>query len=310
MNSIEKIQYLLNNIDNNKVNKTEKIFINAVKNEFININSKLTIPRISVNELDYNLGLKIIEDIVDIIPEFLYGHNLLEHRKPASEEHNLHFIKQVKGRIIDFIHIFKIDFKFGGDSINIIEKGDSNNYPSYSTDRLYYKSRLIPIAKNANNQFDFEPIRLIVSNYIESDKLFFTSTIFDEVNKSVITEEIERKINLNVFNISQKLYPFIAYDYFTACFNVLWPGINQINESAEIFEPVFIVLYSKYNNINNLTSIEELNKLFIDSIIVDNLNLKISDLFVEKLHEYFKKYSIYRDDELMLKSWWRIDIAN
>lgn len=308
MNSIEKIQYLLKNIDNNKENKTGRIFINAVKNEFIIINSKLIIPRISVNELDYNIGSKIIEDIIDIIPEFLYEHILLEHRKPASEEHYLHFIKLIKGRVIDFIHIFKIDFKFGGNSINIIEKGDTNNYPSYSTDRFYYKSRLIPIAKN-NNQFDFESIRLIESNYIESDKLFFTSTIFDEVNKSVITEEIEKKINLNVFNISQKLYPFIVYDYFTACFNVLWPGIKQINEAAVIFEPVFIILYSKYNNIKNLATIEELNRLFIDSIIVDNVNLKINDLFIEKLHDYFKKYNIYRDDELMLKSWWRIDIA-
>lgn len=309
MNAVEKIQKILYNIDINKINKTDKIFLNAIKNEFIRINSHLRIPKISVNKLDYNLGSKIIEDIIDIIPEFLYGHILLERRKPASEEHNLHFIKLIKGRVIDFIHIFKIDFKFGGNSVNIIEKGDTNNYPYYSTDRLYYKSRLIPIAKN-NNPLDFESIRLIESNYIESDKLFFTSTIFDEVNKSVITEEIEKKINLNVFNISQKLYPFIVYDYFTACFNVLWPGINQINEAAEIYEPVFIILYSKYNNINNLASIEELNRLFIDSIIIDYDNLKINDLFIEKLHEYFKKYSIYRDDELMLKSWWRIDIAN
>ncbi len=311
MNSIQKIQNLLQGIDREKRNNTDidKVYINIVKNEFIIINERINIPKIPVKELEYKIAVPILKNLIEYIPEFLINHELLVDRKPASDQHCLHFIKKVKGRLINFIHIFKIYLKFEGDSQNIIERGDTDSYPSYHTDRIYYKSKLIPVSSvfEDNRKMDFEPIKLIESDYLESDQRLFTSAIFDEVNKKELTEDIINKLDLDVFNISIDLYPFIEYDYFTSCFNVLCPSIKEIEEGAMIFEPSFLTLYSRYNDLTNLNDLTEIGDKFEDSISFDDKIPILKEEYVIKLKEYFERFSIYRDDDLSLKGWWRID---
>lgn len=306
MNPVNKIEKILKD-SAKKENNTGDIFLNVIKNEFIMLNGRIEIPRIAVKELDYIKAIPILKDISDYIPEFLSGHELLVDRKPASEQHSLHFVKSVKGKIFDYIHIFKIFLKFEGDSRNIIEKGDTGNYPSYSTDRLYYKSRLIPVTSitNANGKIDFTPMRMVSADYIKSDQKLFTSAIFDELDRKEITRDIHDRLAIDVFNISTEIYPFIVFDYFTACFNVLYPVQDEIEKAIEIFEPVFITVFDKYNSIQKLDKYEEIKEVYKDQLyFVEEAFIKIK--FLDELKPYFSRWSVERDDDLTLKGWWRI----
>jgi len=82
MNSAGKIRAILNGIDGREKNKTGAIFLNIIQNEFINFNGNISVPRISVNELDYATAAGIVERLTGYIPEFLQGHDLLENRMP------------------------------------------------------------------------------------------------------------------------------------------------------------------------------------------------------------------------------------
>ncbi|MBN2039227.1 MAG: hypothetical protein JW864_04240 [Spirochaetes bacterium] len=309
MNAIKSINKALAGLTESHRNPAGSIFLNAVKNEFIRFNAEIQIPGIPVKELYYDLAFNIIKEIIKYIPEFLQGHTLLEKRKPASEQHSLHFIKHLKGTLLDFIHILKIDLKFSGDSDNITEKGDSNNYPAYKTDRFYYKSRLIPVISIKKNRYieDFSSAKLFDITYIESDKRFFTSVIFDDIDTGRISGEIKTKIDPGIFRISQDLYPFIVYDYNTACLNILYPEKNEIEKSVLLFEPVFLSLYSKYKDINELIKISNILNTFDDSL-KGNKTLNLKKPHIEKLSKYFSRFSTHRDDDLMLKSWWKINI--
>ncbi|MCP4552906.1 MAG: hypothetical protein GY834_12890, partial [Bacteroidetes bacterium] len=281
-----------------------------IKNEFIKFNGKLEIPKIPVKELSYDKALAIIKSIAKYIPEFLYDHELLIKRKPASEQHSLQFIKEIKGRVLDFIHIFKIYLKFEGDSKNIIEKGDTENYPSYTTDRFYYKSRIIPVTSVSREKSDinFQSIKLIDAdyvNYIEGDNELFTAAVFFFFYKNGITKDINHKLNLDIYNISTDVYPFIVFDYFTACFNVLYPDHKAIDRSIEVFEPLFIILFNKYNDLDKIGNIDEIEEHFEESMYISDVTeLKLQ--FISTLKSYFKQWSVYRDDDLLLKGWWRI----
>ncbi|MDY6969731.1 MAG: hypothetical protein SVR08_13885 [Spirochaetota bacterium] len=309
MKSVKRIQKLLKGISEDNRNNVDNIYINIAKNEFIFTNESIKIPRIRISKLDYDLSVDIVKKIIKHIPEFLFEHELLEERKPPSEQHSLHLIKEIRGKLLKYIHIFKIDLKFDGNSDTIIEKGDSDHYPSYQTDRIYYKSRLIPVNKiyKDNSIIDFDPIKIFTSNYIESDQYFHTFAIFDSLEHKKITKDLHDKLSLDVFSVSTELYPFIVYDYFTACFNVPYPSVDELRRAVEYFETIFMLIYSRYNNINDILSEDEKyhNSLKLKSGIL----MPQDDCFADLRH-YFKRFKIYRNDDLALKGWWRIDIEN
>ncbi|MCU0822100.1 MAG: hypothetical protein MUC95_06465, partial [Spirochaetes bacterium] len=285
---------------------TGDIYINVIKNEFIMINGTVKIPKIPVKELDYNTAVTILEEAVKYIPEFLCGHDLLVDRKPAAEQHALHFVKAVNGIANDYIHIFKLYLKFEGDSRNVIDRGDTSNYPSYSTDRYYYKSRIIPVSSvtRDKDKIDFKPIRIITPDSISTDQKLFTSAIFDDLDRKELTRDIHKKLGLDIFSISTELYPFIVFDYFTACFNVLYPSSEEIEKAVRIFEPIFISAMDKYGGLLKLKNYEDIKSRYKDQLyFIDESFIKIK--FMDELKSYFQRWSLYRDDDLTLKGWWR-----
>ena len=148
--SVEKINDSINLIDENDKNKYEGIFLDESLTEFFLLKDEIHIPKIPVTELDYRTGYIIAEYLIDILPEYIFKHNLLVKRKPVSEQYSLQFIKTVPGRIIDFIHIIRFDFKLTGVYGKIKNKGDNRTFPEYKTNRIKYKSRLVPVPKNSN----------------------------------------------------------------------------------------------------------------------------------------------------------------
>ncbi len=310
MDSVHKIQKMLSKIDTASRNNTDCIYINVVMNEFITFNGRIAIPKIPVKELHYDSSVEIIERIMEYIPEFLYSHELLVERMPPSEQHSLQFVKKIRGKVIEFIHLFKIDLRFGGDSSNILERGNSDHYPSYATDRVYYKSRLIPVlSEPAGESIQyFKPMRLLDSTYVGSDQYFHTFAVFEDVNRKSLTREILSRVDNNIFNISTDLYSFIVYDYFTSCFNVLYPSSDEVQIAVEIYEPIFLSILSRYKSIGELLPLDTIRELFADAITYQEDRISLHDEFLHSLKRYFHRFSILRDDDLALKGWWRIDI--
>ncbi len=312
MNDCAAIQNILKSIDSEKKNNTDAIFLNIIGNEFITFHGTIHVPRISVNELDYGTAGELLPQLLQYIPEFLYGHTLLEKRKPAAEQHSLHFVRGLDGRLLKFVHIFKIDLMFGGDSSTVTEKGDTGYYPAYTTNRIYYKSKIIPVLTltHEDQGADFEPLRLKDFNRIESDHYFHTYAIFDDLNAREISKEFCRSMPSDTFSISLDLYPFIAYDYFTACLNVLYPDNTEITAAVGLFEPVFLYLYSQYKNIGAILDPDLLNASYKEELEGHENIIHLKPEFQRKIKKYFHRVDQYHDEEMMVKGWRRFEIMN
>jgi hypothetical protein len=309
--SAEKIQIIIDSIAPSKLNSTGNMYLNILQNEFITFNGNITIPRISVNELDYMTAVPIVEALADYVPEFLQGHRFMENRMPATDQHSLHFSRRLRGRVLDFVHILRINFLFGGDSSAVVEKGDTDYYPAYITNRIYYKSRLVPAAGApavSAKTGGFVPVRLVDSQQVETDSYFHTFAMFEELNEKGLSQELCRKLGEDMFPISLDLYQFISYDYFTACMNVLYPTAAELSSALELFELVFIFLHAMFRDLGVLLPPGEVKEKFLTELgIVDN-RIIFEQESIDRLKAYFGRFSLYRDDDLMLKGWRRFDM--
>jgi hypothetical protein len=294
-----KPQNIFDSIDPKAVNLTDSTYINIICNEFIRIKGSMVIPKIPAKELSVADSGEIIASLASFIPEFLRGHSVPYRRIPPAEQHFLHFTRLFHGRLLDFRHIFKADLKFAGNPDGIIEKGTSDFYPSFRTDRIYYKSRLIPEMPQTKT---FSPVRIMDTGAVMSDDFFFTSTIFEDINKDKLTLEICGKLP-EIFTISPKLYPFVVYDYFTACLNVLNPTEEKLDEAVSIFEPLFLFIYSRFKDINLLADIDKIREYFADFFEPNMDELQLTQSFVQKLKDYFSRFNLIQNEEMALLGW-------
>lgn len=309
---VVRIRQLLKGIGPAARNSADQVYINIIKNEFIVFDKKIAIPSIAVKELDYETASEITALAADIIPEFLVTHDLLADRVPPSEQHSIQFVKRLSGRCLDFVHMFKLDLRFGGGAADFIDPGNSNFYPSYYTDRFYYKSRLIPVMKEVGQDGPegFSAVRLVDSTYTESDQYFHTFAIFEDVNYKEITMEIHGKLGLpGVFPISLGLYPFVEYDYFTACLNVVKPSPGELEKALAVFEPLFLVICGRYRRLDGLVAPGAVTDTFAGILSGEGNAMRFTEEFLPAVKDYFSRFSLYRDDELALKGWWRLDCA-
>ena len=313
MNSEKAIQDLLNGIGTAR-NRTGNIFLNSIRNEFITLAGRETVPRIPVKELSHDeTALRIVEWLVRYIPEFLAGHSLLADRVPPSFQHSLMFVRKIDGAVMRFLHLLRIDLRFEGDSANIVERGDSLNYPSYLTDRIYYKSRLIPVESFSVREDGcldrFRAVRIFDGNYVDSDQYFHTYAIFDDINTRDLTAKIYECLDPSLFPFSKELYPFVEFDYFTACLNVLHPDEAALSEFLKIFEPLFLYIYGSMKELDGLVMPEMLER-FDGSLTRDGSGaVRLAGGFADHVRNYFSKISLYRDDDLAIRGWRRFDFA-
>ncbi len=307
----DEIQEIINAIPSNIENPEGEKHINIIHNEFLTFPGKISIPRIPVTELNHTQGLEIIKNLAPKIPEYLKNHRFLKIRIPAAEQHSLHFHQKIEGKCIDFSHMFKIDFKFGGNPENITKRGNSDYYPAFDTDRIYYKSKLIPESTihRLDEKIIMDPIRIKEADEVDSDQFFHTFAIFDEADRGKVTEIFYQMLELpeGTLGISPALYPFIDYDYFTACFNVLNPTPHEIARAVEIFEPLFLLLYGKLRNIKNIVNSEAIQDFYGHLLRIKGTIINPTDQFNDILRDYFTRYKLVRNDDMVIKGWWKFE---
>lgn len=287
-------------------NSISGIFIDETLSEFYQLKNEISLPSLPVKEIDIKNSHDITALLISLIPEYLEDHIFLEKRKPPSEQHSLHFARSIEGSVLDFVHIIRFDFRFSGRRGRIIDKGDTERYPAYSSDMLYFKSQLVPVYKGSNAS-ELNSVRLKESIEVETDRRLFTSVIFDEYSNREISIELSRRAGTENFSIPLKIYPFINYEYFTACLSIPDPSSERIAASAQIFEPLFLYLYFNYRSLNDNIDLESVSRLGNSLEIIDD-KISLKPEFILDLKDYFSSYTLLTDDELLLKGWKKFGI--
>jgi hypothetical protein len=301
----EKIREILAGINLNKADMSEGIYLDEVLNLFLKLKGELTVPGISVKELDYKTAVPLFEEVVKSAPGYFYSHNFVEKRKPAAEEHSLQFCSKLEGVVADFVHVIRINFRYTPGSGSIISQGNSDTYPSYKTDRLFYKSRLVPVKKGSIPE-EVESLKIKDFEEQEADNRLFTSVVFDEGTSGSMSAELSRSAGQGLFPVPVSIYPFVVYDYFTACLALPDPFPGVIERGAEIYEPLFFYIYSKYRNSEEALSAVE---AFPGSLSAEKGTLSLTGDYTDKLKFFFSSYSIYTDDDLMLEGLRRVEVS-
>jgi len=304
----EKITQILNGIDAGAKNDTGDVYINSIKNEFVLLNGRVEIPRLPVKEIDPALAAGILASVARFIPAYLAG-SYYARGISAAHQHSLVFARRVGGKLVDFVHLFRIDLRYGGGAGEILEKGGTDYYPAYATDRVYFKSRLVPVEKGAAFEAGLSPVRIMDSTYTDSDQYFHTFAIFEETGNRETTMEIHRRMDMqDIFPVSASLYPFVEFEHFTACLNIPDPTPAELREAADVYEPLFLCIYSRYRPLYDLFARERIGEFFPELLRLSAEGAVPGDYLRSRLAGYFGRYSFYRDDDLALKGWWRIDI--
>ncbi len=304
--SIPGIINLLGALKTEQKNDICGIFLDETLREFFCLNAPVVIPAIPVSSIKHNNAADILNVISQVIPGFMAGHSYLEKRNPVSEEHSIHLACPVKGKIIDFIHMLRLDFKFSSNAGTIVKKGDSATFPSYSTERIYFKSRLVPVYQGSGTgNFDFIKLRGSVSVEAgDSGRRLFTSVLFDDFSSREISIELSRKSG-DIFKVPVTIYPMLGYDYFTACINV--PGLEygSLAEAAAVFEPLFIYLFSDVSGSGHSLVMEGLES-WPDCLVSSEGGVFLKPEFKQNLKNYFSRYLLFTDDDLLLRGWKKI----
>jgi len=240
-----------------------------------------------------------------VIPEFLRNHVLLEKRQPPSEVHSIHLVQRIQGKILDFYHMFRIHLQFGGDTSAIVRQGTSDLYPSFITNRVYYTSRLVPGKKAGDSGSKLDSLKLKDRLDTESDQHFHTFAIFDDVETGSLTRQLLAGVPDDIFQVSTSLYPFVVFDYFTACMNILSPTQAAIQQAVDIFEPLFFVVAGGFVPPATLAPGHDLAEMFSGRLALEEDRVSVTPEFTAQLRDYFSGVGIERDDELAVKGWWR-----
>lgn len=289
-----------------KENVYGEVLLNERKNEFYKFEGSIEVPRISVNGISRDQKIMLSERIMEIIPGFLDNYSVIFEPKPAAETLFIHFAKKYKGRFFDFIHLFKIDFKFSGNPDSMIEKGDNFNYPSYRTDRFYYKSYLLPVYPSDDDISEFKTIPLFKEvSHKSQDEGFFTYALFDDIDIEVYDKIIADSLGEFTFLIPQGIFRFLRYAYFTAAFTVLDPFDYKIKEAVDLFEVIFVRLVQ-----DNDVDVKYDSDIFSESLVIKDGKMFFAESFINKFNGYISKYSLVtNEDYLLLNSWKKIEIT-
>ena len=283
------------------------VFLNETKNEVLSLGAQIEVPRISVKKVEPETVAGAVEAIMNAAPGFFRGHSFLEQPYPAAETHFLHFVRPVKGLRMDFIHMLKLDFRFASDMGTNHRDGTADFYPSYSTDRVLYKSLLIPVSSVDEKDgavISFTPSRVAMNESVEADRFRMAHTIFDEFDPTEFNERIHENIEADIFPVSHRIYPFIEYGYFTIMMRIPDPEPGIIDRAVNLFEP----LYTRLQCVLTGQLDCDASSAYPDDLVMHGGLLIESDAFRARAKEFFSRYLFSQNDELALKRWRRLDV--
>jgi hypothetical protein len=299
---------VVDDYDTGASNAPFHIYLNDRRNEFMRFSEEFTVPRISVHGLTDTQKIELTGIFCGLIPEYLSRHSIMLTPKPAAETMCIHYVRQYRGRLLDFMHILKIDLKFAGNPDMITEKGDNSNYPAFRSERLYYKSFLLPVTDTTVRQGsiqDYQPLKLQESISHEADEDgFFTYTLFDDINPEEANAVLYRSLGCLHTPFPSKIYSFFSYQHLTGCLSIPRPGAAEIAKGIDIFEPAIIRFLA--DNGRPLPS--GWDKVFPTELTATASGVEFTPEYCDKMNTYFSRYALTVNDELLLKNWRELEI--
>jgi hypothetical protein len=306
----EIIDRILKEIGSSMTNRCGSIIINELKRELLLLKEPLLVPSIHVSGLDYPELSGVAEKLAGIMPEYLAGHTLLANQKPPVECHTMQFVKLLHGRFTDYIHMFKIDLRFSSGTGTQKGAGDSDHFPPFEAEGLVVGSHIIPVTevKYADGAIlDFAPLRIIGKESVEgSDSKIMVHTFFDDFDPTEINEKIWGSLDSSIFPFSPKIYPFVSYSYFSACLNLPDPVASALDKSVRFYEAMLVKLLFVFGRLEGEVSdrIDQEYISFRDGVPY------FTEKFTKEGTEFFSRYSVYQNDEFMMKRWRRLDVKD
>jgi len=153
---------------------------------------------------------------------------------------------------------------------------------------------------------DFIPIKILTKEFIEASERYMVHAIFDDFDPTDINEKIHEVAKQDLFPFSYRIYPFISYAYFTSCINFPDPVARVLDLVPEIIEPLLAEVFVSFGSVD--ASVIAAN--YPSDIILADGSVSLSDEYRARVIKLFSRYSVYQDDDLMLKRWRRIDVKD
>ncbi len=295
-----KIQSFLKDADSG--GEPPQAFYTHSKKEFWKLSKVFQIPEISVKSLDYGVAAKFLHGILSELGPFLSKHEFLPHRRPHSEEHSVHFVRPFSGRVLDFVHVVRLDFRYYPESGTMVSPGSTDFYPSYESDRVFYRSLLVPIGKGRDFR-KIESVKLESSQEIETDGNRFSAVIFDEGSMVKKSQGYLKMLHADYFPIPIEVYQPLFFDYMTLCLNMPVPLEETLMAALDIFEPLFL-FFARRGKID----IEGSSGAFPDLLSGAQENAEISPRFGSQLKKFFHSYRLVSDHEAASRGIKRLEI--
>jgi hypothetical protein len=306
---LKQINQIIASIDPAKKNVRGSIAINAMKQELVVLREHLSVPRIHVSKLKYEELAGVIEYLCRNFPEYLAGHTLLEKQKPPSETHSLHFVKEMKGRLYRFVHIIKIDLKFGTGVAIQKGGGTTEYYPGYSAEGIILSSMIIPVTDIIYENgiiADFVPIKILKKEFFEAGDRLMVHAIFDDFDPTEINEKIYEAAGQDIFPFSHRIFPFISYAYFTSCISFPDPLASILDAVPQMIEPLIAKIFAAFGTLDASAAAAH----YPSEIILSEGSVSLSEDYRARVKKLFSRYSSFQDDDLMLKRWRRLDVSD
>lgn len=303
------INAIVGKIDPSAKNNCGPIIINEIKKELLILQKPVNVSKQHVSRLDYATLIPFVETMSEIIPEYLTGHTLLKNQIPAAETHSLQFVKEIKSKVYSYIHMLKIDLRFGSGIGTSRGGGSTEYYQEYDSDGLIVSSQVIPI-KSADYVdeciSDFMPVRVVKKESIEQGDRMLVHTFFDDFDATEINADIWHAVGDGIFPFSAKIYPFVSYAHFTSCMNLPDAVPSALETAVRLYEPIFLLVLSHLGISDIKKAVEE----YPDSLIIKGSALAFTESFANEIKQFFSRYSLFQDDDFMIKRWRRLDVAH
>ncbi|TGN20344.1 LIC_10030 family protein [Leptospira idonii] len=216
------------------------IYVDNLHTPYIRFQEKFLISGSSVTHPESSVVREFVNILIKYLPEAIEGTCLLPEARPKRETGKLFFVRQVTFSNKQFLYVFSADMQYlGGAAPEQIKKPAAQNLtPSILTDRIYFKTKIVPIESvtgEGDHITDFKSRRFKGGVFrVESDREMDKpvrrfSEIFDEIDFSDVEIKIKEELEITpqVWSLGRVFHP-IGIDYLALSLRFLTPSIPKI----------------------------------------------------------------------------------
>ncbi|HMV43083.1 MAG TPA: hypothetical protein PK079_03830 [Leptospiraceae bacterium] len=230
------------------------IYVDNLHSPYVLLREEYLLPPISNMDFTKKDILPFLKVISKYIPEAMVGCSVLPIQKPKRETGKISLVREISLRGHNYLYIFKIDAAYLGGSAKdkIISAASQVSHPSFSTDRIYFSTKIVPIKNviRADGEIiDFEVQTfdkgLFITELEETidDRPKKYSELFDEIDYSPVMEPI--KLNLKIMHPNWslgKIYEPVYIEYLTLSVRFLLASYaNTIKHFSHFYEILEII---------------------------------------------------------------------